>query len=59
MRDGPTDQRIGRDQAREQLAPTLLSFMSESRRLLNGRLKRELRLRLDHATPATGLLSKR
>ena len=55
----PRPPRIGRDQAREQLAPTLLSFMSESRRLLNGRLKRELRLRLDHATPATGLLSKR
>ncbi|MBK6615905.1 NAD-dependent epimerase/dehydratase family protein [Ottowia sp.] len=49
--------RIGRAEAREQLSPLRLSFMSESRRLDNRRLKQELRLRLRHATPATGLLS--
>ncbi|QTD44282.1 NAD-dependent epimerase/dehydratase family protein [Ottowia testudinis] len=54
----PRPPRIGRGQAREQLTPTLLSFMSESRRLRNTRLKRELRLRLCHPTPATGLLTK-
>ncbi len=42
---------------RAQLPATLLSFMGESRRMDNRRLKRELRLRLRHATPATGLLS--
>jgi hypothetical protein len=34
-----------------------LSFMGESRRLLNQRMKAELRLRLSHPTVATGLLS--
>ena len=29
----------------------LLSFMSESRRLSNARMKRELRVRLAHPTP--------
>jgi hypothetical protein len=29
----------------------LLSFMSESRRLSNARMKRELRVRLEFATP--------
>jgi hypothetical protein len=33
----------------------LLSFMSESRRLSNERLKRELRLRLHHPTVRSGL----
>jgi hypothetical protein len=35
----------------------LLSFMSESRRLANARLKRELRVRLRFATVAEGLAS--
>ena len=35
----------------------LLSFMSESRRLDNRRLKRELRLRLRYPTVHTGLLA--
>ena len=51
----PRPPRISRAQAREQLPPALLSFMSESRRLVNTRLKRELRLRLRHPTVATGL----
>jgi hypothetical protein len=33
-----------------------MSFMSESRRLDNTRLKRELRVRLLHPTVATGLM---
>lgn len=38
--------RIERAQAERELDPTLLSFMRESRRLTNTRLKRELRMRL-------------
>ncbi len=53
----PRPPRTSRAEAQAQLPPALLSFMSESRRLDNRRLKRELRLRLRHATPATGLLS--
>jgi nucleoside-diphosphate-sugar epimerase len=46
----PRPPRITRQQAREVIDPTLLSFMSESRRLDNRRLKRELRLRLRYPT---------
>jgi len=38
--------RISRDEAEQQLGETMLSFMRESRRLLNTRLKRELRVQL-------------
>jgi nucleoside-diphosphate-sugar epimerase len=38
--------RITRAQAEEQIEPTLLSFMRESRRLVNRRLKKELGIRL-------------
>ena len=51
----PRPARISRAQAREQLPPMLLSFMSESRRLHNHRLKRELRLRLRYPTVKSGL----
>ena len=54
----PRPPRVTLAQAREQLSPALLSFMAESRRLDNRRLKTELRLRLRHPTPATGLLQK-
>jgi hypothetical protein len=39
------------DDAERQIAPMLLSFMSESRRLANARMKRELRMRLRYETP--------
>lgn len=51
----PRPSRVTRDEAREQLPATLLSFMSESRRLLNTRLKTELRLALQHPTVRDGL----
>ena len=51
----PRPPRISRAEAGEQLPPTLLSFMSESRRLDNSRLKRELRLRLRYPTVREGL----
>jgi nucleoside-diphosphate-sugar epimerase len=51
----PRPPRITREQARTQLSPLLLSFMSESRRLRNRRLKRELRLRLRYPDVRDGL----
>ncbi|MDR0274391.1 MAG: SDR family NAD(P)-dependent oxidoreductase, partial [Burkholderiaceae bacterium] len=54
----PPPPRITLAQAREQLPPALLSFMTESRRLDNRRLKTELRLRLRYPTAANGLLPK-
>ncbi len=51
----PRPRRITRRQAREELSPMQLSFMGESRRLVNTRLKRELRLRLRYPTVAQGL----
>ena len=47
----PRPPRISWEAAERQIAPALLSFMSESRRLSNTRMKRELRLRLLHPTP--------
>ncbi|HOB66531.1 SDR family oxidoreductase [Ottowia sp.] len=55
----PRPPRVSRAEAAQQLPATLLSFMGESRRLRNARLKRELRLTLRHATPASGLLPKK
>ncbi|HEY2926198.1 SDR family oxidoreductase [Piscinibacter sp.] len=53
----PRPPRITREQAREQLSALQLSFMNESRRLANVRLKKELRLKLRYATVADGLLA--
>jgi hypothetical protein len=52
----PRPSRITRAAATEQLSPMLLSFMSESRRLRNGRLKDELKLRLRYPTVREGLV---
>jgi hypothetical protein len=38
--------RLTREQAERELSPMQLSFLGESRRLVNRRLKRELRLQL-------------
>ena len=43
--------RISWEEAETRIAPQLLSFMSESRRLSNARMKRELRVRLRYPTP--------
>jgi nucleoside-diphosphate-sugar epimerase len=53
----PRPRRITRAEAAQQLSPMLLSFMSESRRLDNRRLKRELRLRLRYPTVREGLVA--
>ena len=51
----PRPERISRAEAVERMGPMQLSFWSESRRLVNTRLKRELRLRLRYPTPREGL----
>lgn len=56
--DLPRPPRLARAQAVQQLPPMQLSFMGESRRLDNARLKRELRLRLRFPTVREGLLSQ-
>lgn len=53
----PRPRRITRAQAATELSPMLMSFMGESRRLTNRRLKTELKLRLRHPTVHTGLLA--
>ncbi len=47
--------RISRSQAEQTLPPALLSFMRESRRLENRRLKTELRMQLRYRTVQDGL----
>jgi len=51
----PRPPRVPRDMAKAQLPLMLLSFMSESRRMDNTRLKTELRVVLRYATVAQGL----
>jgi nucleoside-diphosphate-sugar epimerase len=53
----PRPERVSRDTAQDKLPLLLLSFMSESRRMDNTRLKSELRLRLRFPTVETGLLA--
>ena len=48
----PRPARVSWEEAEKHIAPLLLSFMSESRRLSNTRMKRELRVRLRYPTPA-------
>ena len=51
----PRPPRVPRSTAQEQLPLVLLSFMGESRRLDNARLKRELRVALRYPTVNEGL----
>jgi nucleoside-diphosphate-sugar epimerase len=53
----PRPPRLSRDAAALTLSPMQMSFMGESRRLQNRRLKQELRLRLRYPTVAQGLLA--
>jgi nucleoside-diphosphate-sugar epimerase len=53
----PRPPRVARTTAKEKLSLMLLSFMSESRRMDNTRLKQELRLKLRYPTVASGLAS--
>ena len=54
----PRPPRVQRDAAQATLPLVLLSFMSESRRLDNSRMKRELRLRLRYPQVLDGLVKK-
>ncbi|WP_326540705.1 SDR family oxidoreductase [Pseudorhodoferax sp.] len=51
----PRPPRVAADAAQGQLSLMVLSFMSESRRLLNTRLRKELRLALHYPTVEAGL----
>ena len=51
----PRPPRVTLPEAVQRLSPMQLSFMRESRRLDNQRMKRELRLRLAHLTVRSGL----
>ncbi len=51
----PHPRRITRDQAQEQITPGMLSFMKESRRLRNVRLKKELHISLLYPTVHDGV----
>jgi nucleoside-diphosphate-sugar epimerase len=51
----PRPPRMDRVQLKQNVSPMLYSFMSESRRIGNMRMKRELRLRLKYATPTAFL----
>jgi nucleoside-diphosphate-sugar epimerase len=51
----PRPPRAPRAEIKARLSPMLLSFMGESRRLVNARLKRELKLRLRYPTVDAGI----
>jgi nucleoside-diphosphate-sugar epimerase len=51
----PRPPRIAREEARRVIPPQLYSFMSESRRLANHRMKRELRVRLRYPSVHDGI----
>lgn len=51
----PPPPRVSREEAQAQLSPMQMSFMGESRRLRNARMKRELRLRLRYPHVLDGL----
>ncbi|MCW5622525.1 MAG: NAD-dependent epimerase/dehydratase family protein, partial [Burkholderiales bacterium] len=57
--DLPRAPRISRAQAQQALPATLLSFMRESRRLDNGRMARELRVRLRYPSVQEGVEAAR
>lgn len=51
----PRPPRVSREEAQTRLSPQLLSFLNESRRLVNRRMKRELGLRLRYPTVDAGI----
>ena len=52
----PRPPRVSRTEASQTFSPVMLSFMSESRRLINQRLKTELGLKLRYPTVREGLV---
>lgn len=53
----PKPQRLPREQAQDMVSPVLWSFMSESRRMINSRMKRELKVVLAYPSVQEGLLA--
>jgi nucleoside-diphosphate-sugar epimerase len=53
----PHPPRVSREVAQAELPENLLSFMRESRRLANGRLKKELRVRLRYPSAEQGVVA--
>ena len=53
-----TPPRVSREQAAQQLSPMAMSFLADSRRLVNQRMKTELGLRLCHPTIEEGLTAQ-
>lgn len=51
----PRPPRISREEAQQCISPAMLSFMDESRRLTNARLKNELRVKLHYPDVAAGV----
>jgi uncharacterized protein YprB with RNaseH-like and TPR domain len=57
--DLPAAPRLSRAEAEKLLSPVQMSFMRESRRIGNRRLKNELKLRLAYPTVVEGIASAR
>lgn len=53
--DFPHPSRITRNEAKERISPGMFSFMKESRRLNNSRMKKELHVRLVYPTVLEGI----
>jgi nucleoside-diphosphate-sugar epimerase len=51
----PRAPRVTRGELAQHVTPMMMSFMNESRRIDNARMKRELRIRLQYPTPQTML----
>ena len=51
----PHPPRISRNQASGHISPGMLSYLDESRRLVNSRMKKELRIKLKHPIVAEGI----
>ncbi len=55
----PHPPRINREEAEKRISPGMMSFMRESRRLVNARLKRELYVKLLYPTVVSGIQAAR
>jgi len=55
----PRPTRISREESKTAISPMLRSFMAESRRIGNARMKRELRVKLRYPTVAEGVAAAR
>jgi nucleoside-diphosphate-sugar epimerase len=55
----PRPPRMTREELKKEVSAMQLSFMSESRRLVNQRMKKELGLRLHYPSALAGLLSSK